>query len=274
MTSDYSDIELEILIESLYLRYHWSFKNYKRASLKRRIQQYCRKCKLDTIAELIPIVIHDENFASGLLHEISVPVTEMFRDPSVFRYIKNHIFPILKTYPYINIWHPGCASGEEVYSLAIMLEEDNSYERTHIIGTDINQHALRQAQEGIYRTNDIQNYSDNYFKAGGTNKLLNYFDLSRENAVIKNNLKKNISFSYHNLAEDIHLSQINLILCRNVFIYFDQELQDHVIKLFYDSLYPGGFLILGSKETLNFSAHKELFDDYNYDLRIYRKRYR
>lgn len=267
------DIEINLLITAINDGFGFDLSHYKKASLKRRILSAMEKYQLKYVSEIIPHLLHQESFFKKLICDLSVPVTEMYRDPEFFLSVREEIIPVLKTYPVIKIWHAGCASGEEVYSMAILLHEEGLYDRCHIYATDINDISLAQAKDGIYRYEDIKKYSSQYKKSGGTATLENYFHLTFENAVINNFLKKNIIFANHNLSTDEPFSKINLILCRNVFIYFDRFLQDKVTRLFLDSLCLGGFLCLGTKEYLKYSTYDDQFEHFKEKENIYRKLY-
>jgi chemotaxis protein methyltransferase CheR len=266
------EIELQLLLEAIYMKYGYDFRNYSKAHLKRRIAGRLSRSGCSSISEMQHEVLYNVNFFHKLIRDLSINVTAMFRDPAFFRAIRTEIVPLLKTYPFIKIWHAGCSTGEEVYSMAILLKEEGLLERTIIYATDFNQIALQQASEAIYPVDKIKEYSDNYFKAEGKASFSEYFTVKYNSALIDKNLKKNIVFSDHNLVTDGIFAEMNLIFCRNVLIYFNRELQNKVFNLFYESLIQGGILCLGSKETLYYSDHKK---DYKqlHDLNIYKKLY-
>lgn len=218
------------------------------------------------------MLIHDETFFNKLLLDLSINVTEMFRDPWVYTKVREIIVPHLKTYPYIKVWHAGCSAGQEVYSMGILLEEEGIKERAQIYATDFNEMILEKAKEGIYPMDAIREYTANYQKAGGKQSFSDYYTANYENVVIKQSLKDKVLFSSHNLVTDGVFGEMNLIFCRNVLIYFDRDLQNRVFKLFYDSLCPGGFLCLGSKESLKFSEVDDLFEPVAKREKIYRKK--
>jgi len=265
-------IEVDMLIEVIYRRYGYDFSQYSRASLIRRIEQRRINQNLEHISELIPLLLYEENQLDHFIFDLSVSVTEMFRDPTVYSALVDHVFPILATYPRIKIWHAGCATGEEVYSLAILLEEANLYHRTLIYATDINQASLETARKGIYPAKNIQTYCKNYHSAGGRFSLSNYYHEKYENIKIDEKLKKNIIFSNHNLVHDASFSEMQLILCRNVLIYFNSTLQQKVLSLFHDSLSEQSFICLGVKESMSCSNLSEIYELLPYGEKIYRQR--
>lgn len=267
------NIELQLLLQAVYLKYGYDFRDYARASVKRRVQHLLAKEGLESISEMQYKVLYDPSFFEKLLLDLSINVTEMFRDPHFYLSIRKQVIPSLKQVPFIKIWHAGCSTGEEVYSMAILLKEEGLYERTQIYATDMNQVVLKQAKEGIYTINRLRQYTENYQKAGGLEAFSNYYDAHYDHVVMDNSLKTNILFSDHNLATDGVFGEMNLIMCRNVLIYFTRALQDRVIKLFSDSLCSGGFLCLGSKESIRFSTYSDTFEDIAKEEKIYRKKF-
>jgi len=272
-SKDLEKIEIDILLDGIRKRYGYDFRDYATASLKRRLQHNLLVSKSANYIELLDKIMHDEKAFQNLLLDISVTVTEMFRDPYVYEAVHKHVIPILKTYPYIKIWHAGCSTGEEVYSMAILLHEEGLLDKTHIYATDINIKALEIAKEGIYATELIKQYAKNYQQAGGKHSLADYYHAKYGSAKIAAFLKKNITFAYHNLAVDHSFCEVQLIICRNVIIYFNRALQDHVFELFNDSLNYGGFLFIGSKETLDFSVTKNQYECLQPKEKLYRKLY-
>ncbi len=267
-------IEIEVLLEAIFRCYGYDFRHYAKASLKRRIAQYMQRSGITRIADLIPPMIHDKAFFDSFLKVMSVTVTDMFRDPCFFEALRAEVIPVLKTYPFIKIWHAGCATGEEVYSLAILLKEEGLYERAQIYATDYNNHSLAVAKEGIYPLKRIQQYSDNYLRAGGRSAFADYYHARYGAAKMQESLKKNVTFANHNLAIDGVFGEMQLVICRNVLIYFDQNLQNRVLTLLHDSLSPRGFLCLGSKESLKFSAVENHFEEQVAEQKIYKRLYR
>lgn len=266
-------IEINLMLEAMYQRYGYDFRDYGKAHARRRIMHRLALSGLTTISELTHSLLHDESFFQLVLKDFSINTTEMFRDPLFFKEVREQVIPILKTYPFLKIWHAGCSSGEEVYSMAIILEEEQLYKRTQIYATDFNQTILNTAREGIYPVGSMKEYTRNYIRSGGKSSFADYYNARYESVIMKKSLKKNMVFSDHNLVTDSVFGEMNLIMCRNTLIYFNKTLQDKVIKLFYDSLTPGGFLCLGSKESLTFSAHREGFEPFHSKLKIYRKKY-
>lgn len=267
------NIEIRLLLEGVFLKYGYDFRDYGKAHAKRRILHRLGLSDLKTISDLQAKVLHDESFFQLLLHDLSINTTEMFRDPDFFKEIREQVVPILKTYPYFKAWHAGCSTGEEVYSMAIILSEEDLYNRAQLYATDFNHTALRKAKEAIYPAGNMKEYTRNYIKAGGKSSFADYYSARYDSAIINKHLKKNIVFSDHNLVTDSVFGEMHMVMCRNTLIYFNKSLQDRAIKLFYDSLIPGGFLCLGSKESLTFSAHRDLFEPFNQKLKIFRKKY-
>jgi chemotaxis protein methyltransferase CheR len=271
---DLETIELDLFLEALYQGYSYDFRHYAPASARRRVRQMLAKSGYTKISDMIPRLLYDEAFAQTAIHEFSIPVTEMFRDPKFYAVLRQKVMPYLKTYPFIKIWHAGCATGEEVYSLAIVLQEEGLYDRATIFATDFNEAALEKAKEGIYPLKDIRQYTTNYQKADGTGSFATYYHAQYESAIMNQTLKSNITFANHNLVTDGVFGEMHLILCRNVLIYFDKTLQERVLRLFADSLHHNGFLCLGTKETLQFSTVSGSFKAIDEPVRIYQKQLR
>jgi chemotaxis protein methyltransferase CheR len=269
--NDRENLEIELLLTAIHGCYGYDFRCYARASIRRRIIQFMRLTEAASISEMIPKVIHDESFFERIVREFSITVTEMFRDPQMFLALREKIIPLLKSYPFIKIWHAGCATGEEAYSLAILIEEEGLEKRTTFFATDFNDNALEKAKEGIFSLENARQYSQNYQQAGGKYSLSDYYHARYGAMAIKSELKKTITFANHNLVVDQVFTETNLILCRNVLIYFNKELQDRVLELFYESLVFGGFLCLGSKESLLFSKYQDKFRAIDIKNKIYQK---
>ena len=265
------DFEIQLLLEALRWRHGYDFRNYAPASLKRRILQCLSSCKFEHISEIIPHLIHGGHFHQRLIFELSVTVTEMFRDPFVYQAIRKKVIPFLKTFGFINVWHAGCATGEEVYSMAILLQEEGLYKKTRLYATDFNDDVLQQAKEGVFPVRKMKEYEKNYQDAGGKRSLSKYYYAKYDLARMHDSLKENIVFSNHNLVTDHVFGEMELILCRNVLIYFDRTLQDRVLGLFSDSLLHGGFLCLGSKETIQFSSLANRFNLVVENAKIFQK---
>lgn len=266
-------LEVSLLLEAMYRKYGYDFRHYSQTYVQRRLRQHLAKSGLDSIAAMIPAVLHHPAFFEALLFDLSITVTEMFRDPSFYQAIRKEIVPMLRTYPLLKIWLAGCATGEEVYSLAILLKEEGLYDRTQIYATDFNEKALAKAREGIYPLTRLKEYSANYQEAGGGGSLSDYCSARYDSVCMHQDLRDNILFASHNLVTDDVFGEMQLICCRNVFIYFNRELQDRVVRLFVDSLCPGGFLALGPKESLDLSRHVGAFEPVVAKEKIYRKRY-
>ncbi|MBF0459942.1 MAG: protein-glutamate O-methyltransferase CheR [Magnetococcales bacterium] len=266
------DLEIRLLLETMLLRYGYDFRQYTSASLKRRLLQCLTACDITHISDAIPKIIHDRSFLDQLIYAMSVTVTECFRDPPFYRLLRQKVMPVLATYPFINIWHAGCATGEEVYSMAILLQEEGLYHRARIFATDINNKSLHQAKEGIYTVKNMEEYANNYRATGGPGTLADYYHAKYDLARMSASLKENMVFAAHNLATDGVFSETHLILCRNVLIYFNNDLKNRALKLFDDSLVPGGFLCLGTKESLQFTDVADHFVPLSQELRIYQKR--
>jgi len=266
------DIELKALFESIYLKYNYDFRHYALASMKRALIHAMDLMECQTLLVLQERVLHDPESFYDLLQSLTIPVSEMFRDPTYFQALREKVIPHLKTYPSLKIWVAGCSTGEEVYSLAIMLEEEDLLERTILYATDINQRSLEKAEKGVLSLDAIQQSTQNYQKSGGKRLLSDYYTSAFDLVTFNSALKKYITFTDHSLVTDTVFSETHLISCRNVLIYFDRELQDRVFGLFYESLCRKGFLGLGLQETIQFSQHAKYFDPFVKTDRIYQKR--
>ncbi len=268
-----ANIEIQLLLEAIFQKYGYDFRNYSTNHLTRRISYILDKTNSQNISELQHKVLYDVKTFYEVLKNLSINVTEMFRDPSFYKLIKEEVVPVLKTYPFIKVWSAGCSTGEEVYSLAILLKEEGLLDRSLIYGTDLNEDVLMKAREGIYSAKNLEQYATNYDDAGGEGALTDYFTVKYNSILVKEELKKHIVFAGHNLVTDHVFGEMNLIICRNVFIYFEQELQDRTIKLFLESLCTGGFLGIGAKEDIRFSKHYHYFDVVNDRNKIYQKKF-
>ena len=258
-------------LESIRLAYGYDFTNYAEASVKRRVLQFMSKHHINSLGKLSATVLKNEEFFQEFIQEVSVTVTEMFRDPTFFRAVREKVVKRLATYPVIKIWIAGCATGEEVYSLAILLKEEGLLNRCIIYATDINQHSLQVAKDGIYPLRNMKAYTTNYIKSGGAKSFSEYYQAKFEAAMMDKSLRENIVFASHNLTIDSSFNEFQLITCRNVLIYFNKELQNQVINLFYNSLCTFGFLGLGSKESLLFSDKMKLFEEIDKREKVYMK---
>ena len=269
MTIDHA--QYNDLLESIHLVYGYDFTEYSEASVRRRIDLFMSNRKIASIPSLKDMILRDERLLEEFIQEISVTVTEMFRDPAFYRNLRELVMKRLATYPFIKVWIAGCATGEEVYSVAILLKEANLLQRSIIYATDINQKSLVTAKDGVYPAQNMKLYTQNYQQSGGTRSFSEYY-FSRYNAVmIDKSLKQNIVFSSHNLVVDKAFNEFQLVICRNVMIYFNQQLQNKVINLFYESLCMFGFLCLGNKESLLFSDKRKNFEEVDRKEKIFMK---
>jgi chemotaxis protein methyltransferase CheR len=266
-----SDLEIRLLLEAIYQRFHYDFRQYAIASVRRRLQQALSGMQCDSISRLQERILHDEHAFPRLLAYLTIQVTDLFRDPDFYLSLRQHVVPILATYPSLKLWIAGCSTGEEAYSYAILLAEEGLLDRTLIYATDINDESLRRAQTGVYGLDRLRQFVINYRAAGGRHSLSDYYHTDEHNAVIAPELRRHITFADHSLATDSIFSEVQLVSCRNVLIYFDRELQDRALGLFAESLCPRGFLCLGSKETVRFSAQSHRFDEMEIGHRIYRR---
>ena len=265
------DVEIELLLEGLYRAYGFDFRDYSRASLKRRILELMRAEKLGTVSAFQDRVLHDTACLERLLLGLSVHATAMFRDPSFYSTFRRQVVPLLRTYPTVQIWVAGCSTGEEVYSLAILLQEERLYDKCRIYATDISQAVLRKARDGIFPLATMREYTNNYHQAGGANEFSDYYTAHYGNVIFSSTLKSNVVFSEHNLATDGSFNEFQVILCRNVMIYFNKDLQARVHNLLYDSLSMFGVFGLGNKESLKFTPRIDFYQPLNDHDKLYRK---
>ena len=272
MTHDATDIELTLLAEAIFQRYGHDFRDYSLASQKRRVLHALAQFDCPTISALQSRVLHDPVAFHQLLQFLTIPVSEMFRDPSYFLALRREVAPLLQTYPSIKVWVAGCSTGEEVYSLAILLHEEGLLERALIYATDINTASLDKARRGIFPLAAMERHAVAYEKAGGKRQLSDYYTGAYDGALMDRFLSATITFADHSLATDSVFSETHLVSCRNVLIYFNRKLQDRALGLFRDSLCHRGFLGLGSKESMDYSACANAFEPLNRDERLYRKR--
>jgi chemotaxis protein methyltransferase CheR len=267
-----ADIETRLLVEAIYLRWGHDFRDYTVASLRRRVERAREKMGVATITALQEKVLHDADAFAELLQLLTVPVSEMFRDPTYFLALRSHVAPVLRTYASIKVWVAGCSTGEEAYSLAILLREEDLLDRAMLYATDINHASLDFARRGIYPLDQVQAFTQNYQAAGGLDSFSRYYTASYGNALFDRSLRDAITFADHSLATDNVFAETHLVSCRNVLIYFNRKLQDRAIGLFHDSLAHRGFLGLGSKETLDFSVHAQRFEPVSRRERVFRKK--
>lgn len=264
-------LEIELLLEAIFRRYGYDFRNYSYPSIKRRTWHRIAAEKLAGIAALQEKVIHDPSCMNRLFYDFSINVTEMFRDPLFFLSMRENVMPLLRTYPFIRIWVAGCSTGEEVYSLAILLEEEGLLAKSRIYATDMNARVLKQAAEGLFSLKTMKDNTDNYIKAGGKRAFSEYYTVRSNEAVFHSRIRECLVFAQHNLVTDKSFNEFHLILCRNVLIYFNRTLQEEVHDLFYNSLSPFGFLGLGNKESIRFTKHAKQYEDVDVQEKIYRK---
>ena len=268
---DIERLEIELLFEGLYRCYGYDFRKYSYSSARRRVLHRINLDHLQSISELQHRVLHDDIAADTLVKDLSINVTEMFRDPAFYWALRQHVLPLLSEYKHLKIWHAGCASGEEVYSMAILLSEEKLYARSQLYATDFNNAILDRAKSGVFPLAHMRDYVRNYQMAGGDYEFSDYYHAQYDNAVVDSALKKNLLFAHHNLTTDTSFGEMQMVVCRNVLIYFDKELQEKVLQLFYDTLCEGGILCLGSHETLQLSSLANKFDVISPEQRIYRK---
>ena len=268
---DLEAVEIDLLAEGIYQAYGFDFRRYSRPSLRRRLWRRVEAEGVVTISGLLDRVLHDPDAMQRLLSDLSVNVSAMFRDPGFFQIFRAKVVPILKTYPFLRVWNAGCSTGEETYSVAILLKETGLYERTRIYATDMNPQILEQARGRTYSIAKMREYTANYIQAGGTRSFSEYYAADGESVVFQPALAENVVFAQHNLVTDRCFNEFHVIMCRNVMIYFDRKLQSQVHDLLYDSLAPLGILGLGSKESLNFTRHQPAYEQLDETERLYKK---
>ena len=264
-------LELQLLLEGVYRQYGFDFREYAPASLKRRVWRRVLEEQTGTITGLLARVLHDPDVMERLLLDLSINVTSMFRDPTFYSAFREKVVPVLRTYPFTRIWIAGCSTGEEVYSLSILLHEEGLYDRTRIYATDINETVLERAREGVFPLEKMQEYTENYIRAGGKRSFSEYYLAKYEGALFDRTLTENVVWAPHNLVQDRSFNTFNAILCRNVMIYFDRALQTRVHQLFYDSLEHLGILALGHKESIRFTGLEQAYEELDGVEKLYRK---
>jgi chemotaxis protein methyltransferase CheR len=264
-------LELQLLLEGVYRQYGVDFREYAPSSLKRRVWRRVQAEHAGSIVGLLERVLHDPDVMERLLLDLSINVTSMFRDPGFYAALRQQVAPVLRTYPFTRIWVAGCSTGEEVYSLAILLHEEGLYDRTRIYATDINETVLERAREGVFPLEKMKEYTENYIRAGGKRSFSEYYLAKYEGALFERTLTDNVVWAPHNLVQDRSFNTFNLILCRNVMIYFDRTLQTRVHQLFYDSLERLGILALGHKESIRFTGVEDRYDELDAQEKLYRK---
>src|SRR6266849_4914187 len=265
------DLELRLLLEGVFRRYGFDFREYAPASLRRRVWRRVHAEGLGTISGLTEKLLHDEATMERLLLDLSVNVTAMFRDPTFYVTFRQKVVPVLRTHPFTRLWVAGCSTGEEVYSLAILLQEEGVYERARIYATDINESVLDRARGGVFPLEKMREYTQNYIRAGGTRAFSEYYVAAYDGAQFQRSLIENVVFAQHNLVSDRSFNEFHVIVCRNVLIYFEKKLQDHVHGLFYESLPTFGILALGHKESIRFSPFEDRYEELDNGEKLYRK---
>lgn len=265
------DIELRALVEAIYQSYNYDFRDYSGASQKRRVLLAMREMGCESVAALQARVLQEPEAFGQLLQYLTIQVSEMFRDPEYFRAVREQVVPFLKTYPSLKIWVAGCSTGEEVYSLAILLHEEGLLARTIMYATDINLESLEAARRGVFRLDRMQQFTENYQKSGGRSAFSDYYTAAYGGALFDRALIENVTFADHSLSTDSVFSETHFVSCRNVLIYFNRRLQDRVLGLFHESLCHRGFLGLGSKESIDFSRYAHSFEPLAKRERVYRK---
>jgi len=266
------DIELQLLIDAIYLKYHYDFRGYAQASLRRRMRAALLRFNCSSLSQLQDRVLREPAMLTAMMDFLTVQVSDMFRDPAYYQALRRHVVPMLRTYPSLKIWIAGCSTGEEAYSMAILLREEGLLDRTLIYATDINGQALQKAEAGIYDLDRIAGFTENHRRSGGSSSLSDYYMAAYGRAVFDKSLRRNIVFSDHSLATDSVFAEVQLVSCRNVLIYFNRSLQDRAIGLFRDALCRKGFLGIGAKESLRFSDHSNDFVDVDREYRLYQKK--
>ncbi len=272
MSESVEDLEIRLLLEAIYHRFHYDFRNYALSSIKRRLRQAREQLGFASVSAMQEALLHDASMLPRLIGYLTVQVSEMFRDPSYFRALREKVAPHLRTYPSLKVWIAGCSSGEELYSLVILFREEGLENQTLFYATDINQEALAKAAAGVYGLDRLRLFTENHRKSGGKTSLSDYYRAAYGGAVFDKSLRSRVVFSDHSLVTDAAFGEMHLISCRNVMIYFDRTLQDRAVGLFRESLPRGGFLGLGSKESLRFSEHADAFAEFVREEKIYRKR--
>ena len=264
-------IEIELLLEGIYRQYGFDFRSYAYASIRRRLWKRVQSERLSSISDLQALVLHDGAAMERLLLDLSINVTAMFRDPTFYLAFREKVVPVLRTYPFTRIWVAGCSTGEEVYSLAIVLTEEGLYERTRIYATDINETVLELARAGVFPLEKMQEYTENYIRSGGKRSFSEYYLARYEGALFDRALRENVVWAPHNLVQDRAFNTFNAVLCRNVMIYFDRALQNRVHELFYESLDRFGILALGHKESIRFTGFEQAYEELDANERLFRK---
>jgi chemotaxis protein methyltransferase CheR len=268
---DLEEIELSLLLEGVFRQYGFDFREYAPASLRRRVWRRVYAEGLSTISALQNRLLHDPACMERLLLDLSINVTSMFRDPGFYSAFRQKVVPMLRTYPFTRVWIAGCSTGEEVYSVAILLEEEGLYDRTRIYATDINEAVVERARAGVFPLDKMREYTQNYINAGGSRAFSEYYLAKYDGAQFQRSLVDNVVFAQHNLVSDRSFNEFNVIVCRNVMIYFDRALQERVHRLFYESLVTFGVLGLGHRESIRQSPHEDRYEELDPAEKLYRK---
>ena len=268
---DVEQIEIQLLLEGIFRHYGYDFRGYAPGSLKRRLWHRAIGEKVESISALQEKVLHDPDVMERLLLDLSINVTSMFRDPTFYLAFRTKVVPLMRTYPFVRIWNVGCSTGEETYSLAILLKEEELYEKTRIYATDINDSVVERARQGAFPLEKMRDYTENYIRAGGTEEFSSYYTAAGEVARFDPALGDHVVFAQHNLVTDAAFNVFNVIVCRNVMIYFGKALQDRVHELFHDSLETFGILALGHKESIRFSRYEDGYEAIDAGEKLYRK---
>ncbi|WP_407311250.1 CheR family methyltransferase [Desulfosporosinus sp. SB140] len=267
--NELENLEIELLLEGIYKICGYDFRDYNRSSIRRRLWNRVQAERLTTISGLQEKIFHDSTCMRRLIKDFFIQVTEMFRDPEFFISFRRNVVPYLRELPVIRIWHAGCSTGEEVYSMAILLREEGLYDKTRLYATDLNEDAIVKAKKGIVTLGKMKTYTRNYLQSGGKESFSRYYTVNGDNVIFDQTLKRNMVFTQHNLGIDSSFNEFNLIICKNVLIYFNKKLQDKAHKLFLDSLSFGGFLVLGKKESIDFSPYKHKYKEIDTEEKIY-----
>jgi chemotaxis protein methyltransferase CheR len=265
------EIEIDLLLEGLFRRYGYDFRSYSCASIRRRIWNFIKNEQISTVSALQERLLHDPTAMDRFVLSLTVNVTAMFRDPLFFKAVRTKIVPLLKTYPFIRIWDAGCSSGEEAYSLAVILQEEGIYDRCRIYATDMNESVLKRAKAGIFSLSKMKEYTDNYLQAGGTQSFSQYYTAKYDHAILQSSLKRNIVFAQHNLVTDRSFNEFHFILIRNVLIYFNDQLRNKVLDLLHSSLVNFGVLALGRKESLKFTDFEHAYEELEVKEKLYKR---
>jgi chemotaxis protein methyltransferase CheR len=269
--SDLETLEIDLVLEGIYQQYGYDFRDYARGSIKRRLWRRVYAEGLESISGLQERVLHDQDAMNRLLKDLSINVTSMFRDPDFFIAIRRKVVPMLRTFPFIRIWNAGCSTGEETYSLAILLSEEGLADRTKIYATDINETVLDLAKQGVFPLDKMRDYTENYIAGGGKTAFSEYYVADELGARFDDSLRENVIFAQHNLVSDRSFNEFQMIICRNVMIYFDRSLQERVHDLFYSSLGMSGVLALGRKESIKFTRNASAYEEIDSNEKLYKR---